>query len=43
MCVGGGGGGVLEVRTWSRVGVNVLICTWGAAFVMDWWWFGVFQ
>ena len=24
-------------------GVNVLVCTRGAAFEMDWWWFGVFQ
>ena len=39
----GGGGGVLEVRTWSGVGVNVLVCTRGAAFEMDWWWFVVFQ
>ena len=38
-----GGGGVLEVRNWSGVGVNVLVCTRGAAFEMDWWWFGVFQ
>ena len=39
VCVGGGGG-VLEVRTWGGVGVNVLVCTRGAAFEMDWWWFG---
>ena len=36
VCVGGGGGGVVfEVRTWSGVGVNVLVCTRGAAFEMD--------
>ena len=31
--------GVLEVRR----GVSVLVCTLGAAFEMNWWWFGVFQ
>ena len=38
-------GGVLEVRTWSWAGVNVLVCTCirGASFEMDWWSFGVFQ
>ena len=35
--------GVLEVRTWSGAGVSVLVCTRGAAFEMDWWWFGMFQ
>ena len=35
--------GVLEVRTWSGAGVSVLVCTRGAAFEMDWWWFGVIQ
>ena len=35
--------GVLEVRTWSGAGVSVLVCTQGAAFEMNWWWFGVFQ
>ena len=28
--------GVLEVRTWGGAGVSVLVCTWGAAFEMDW-------
>ena len=32
---GRGGGG--------ETGVGVLVCTWGAAFEMDWWSFGVFQ
>ena len=27
--------GVLEVKTWSGVGVNVLLCTRGAEFEMD--------
>ena len=31
----GGGGG--------EKGVSVLVCTWGAAFEMNWWLFGVFQ
>ena len=35
--------GVLEVRTWGGAGVSVLVCTQGAAFEMDWSWFGVFQ
>ena len=35
--------GVFEVRIWSGAGVIVLVCTRGAAFEMDWWWFGVFQ
>ena len=30
-------------RTWSGAGVSVLVCTRGAAFEMDWWWYGVFQ
>ena len=34
---------VLEVRTWSGAGVNVLVCTQGAAFEMDLWGFGAFQ
>ena len=34
---------ILEVRTWSGAGISVLVCTRGAAFEMDWWWFGVFQ
>ena len=29
------------MRTWGGVGLSVLVCTWGAAFEMDWWWFGV--
>ena len=37
------GCGVLEVRTLSGAGVSVLVCTLGAAFEMNWWWFGVFQ
>ena len=28
------------MRTWSGTGVSVLVCTQGAAFEMDWWWFG---
>ena len=35
--------GVLEVRTWSGARISVLVCTWGAAFEMDWWWFGCFS
>ena len=35
--------GVFEVSIWSGAGVSVLVCTRGAAFDMDWWWFGVFQ
>ena len=35
--------GVMEVRTWGGAGVSVLVCTRGAAFEMDWAWFGVFQ
>ena len=35
--------GVFEVGTWGGAGVSVLVCTRGAAFEMDWWWFGVFQ
>ena len=35
--------GVFEVRVWSGARVSVLVCTRGAAFEMDWWWFGVFQ
>ena len=35
--------GVFEVSIWSGAGVSVLVCTWGAAFEMDLWWFGVFQ
>ena len=35
--------GVFGVRTWSKVGVNVLVCTQGAAFEMDGWWFGVLK
>ena len=35
--------GVLQVTTWSGVGVSVLVCTRGVAFEMDWWRFGVFQ
>ena len=35
--------GVLEVMTWSGAGVSVLVYRRGAAFEMDWWWFGVFQ
>ena len=31
------------MRTWSGAGVSVLVCTRGAAFEMDLWWFGVFQ
>ena len=31
------------MRTWGRAGVSVLVSTWGAAFEMDWSWFGVFQ
>ena len=27
----------------GETGVSVLVCTWGAAFKMDWWSFGVFQ
>ena len=27
----------------GETGVSVLVCTWGAAFEMDWWSFGVFQ
>ena len=27
----------------GKTGVSVLVCTWGAAFEMDWWSFGVFQ
>ena len=34
---------VLEVRTVGGAGVSVLVCTRGAAFEMNWWWFGVFQ
>ena len=33
----------MEVRTLSGAGVSVLVCTLGAAFEMNWWWFGVFQ
>ena len=29
--------------SWRLAGVSVLVCTLGAAFEMDWWWFGVFQ
>ena len=25
------------MRTWGAAGVNVLVCTRGAAFEMDWW------
>ena len=35
--------GVFGVRVLSGAGVSVLVCTRGAAFEMDWWWFGVFQ
>ena len=35
--------GVFEVRIWSGTVVSVLVCTRGAAFEMDWWWFGVFH
>ena len=28
------------MRIWGGAGVNVLVCTWGAAFEMDWWKFG---
>ena len=35
--------GVLELRTWGREEVSVLVCTEEAAFEMDWWKFGVFQ
>ena len=31
------------MRTWGGAGVSVLVCTRGAVFEMDWWWFGVFQ
>ena len=31
------------MRTWGGAGVSVHVCTRGAAFEMDWWWFGVFQ
>ena len=31
---------VLEVRTWGGTGVNVLVCTRGAVFEMDWWKYG---
>ena len=27
----------------DETGVSVLVCTWGAAFEMDWWSYGVFQ
>ena len=30
------------MRTWGGEGVSVLVCTRGAAFEMNWWWFGVF-
>ena len=29
------------MRTWGGAGVSVLVFTRGAAFEMDWWWFGV--
>ena len=35
--------GVFEVRICSGAGASVLVCTRGAAFEMDWIWFGVFQ
>ena len=35
--------GVLELRTWGRAGVSVLVCTRGAAFEMARWKFGVFS
>ena len=35
--------GLYEVRTWSGARVSVLVCTRGAVFEMDWWWFGFFQ
>ena len=35
--------GVLEVRTLSGAGVSVPVCTRGAAFEIDWWWFWVFS
>ena len=38
-----GGGGILELRTWSGAGVNALVCIRGASFEMDWRSFGVFQ
>ena len=28
------------MRTWVEAWVSVLVCTWGAAFEMDWWNFG---
>ena len=28
------------MRTWGGAGVSVLVCTRGAAFMMDWWKFG---
>ena len=28
------------MRTWVGAVVSVLVCTWGAAFKMDWWKFG---
>ena len=28
------------MRTLGGAGVSVLVCTWGAAFEMDWWKFG---
>ena len=35
------------MRTWGGTGksrgVSVLVCTRGAAFEMDWWWFGFFS
>ena len=34
---------VLGVGPLSGAGASVLVCTRGAAFEMDWWWFGVFQ
>ena len=35
--------GVFVVKICSGAGVSVLVCTWGLAFEMDRWWFGVFQ
>ena len=32
--------GVLDGEDLGWAGVSVLVCTWGAAFEMDWWKFG---